>query len=190
MIKLIIIRNTEAPSNVKYIVGGRCNESLTTNGITQALQLKEQLKHIDYDLIFTSPVRRAIETTRIINYKQLPIKLDERITERDPGKLLLKDRNLVNKSEWNSLKYLKTKDGSETLLSLIKRVKAFIDYLKKNYNNKTIIIVTHNSISRAFWLLNSDKTKSLEEINTYYQNSNTIQIYENYKCRNEVDFYG
>ena len=88
------------------------------------------------------------------------------------------------------MKYLKTKDGSETLLSLIKRVKAFIDYFKKNYNNRTIIIVTHNSISRAFWLLNSDKTKSLEEINTYYQNSNTIQIYENYKCRNEVDFYG
>ena len=51
MIKLIIIRNTEALSNVKYIVGGRCNESLTTNGITQALQLKEQLKHQKHVLL-------------------------------------------------------------------------------------------------------------------------------------------
>ena len=188
--KLIVIRNTEAPSNVNYVVGGRSNESLTKKGVIQAKALRKKLEKINYDVIITSPVNRAVETANIVNYKNIPLIKDERITERDSGDLLLKDRNLVNKSEWNSLKYLKTKDGSETLLSLIKRVKAFIDYLKKNYNNKTIIIVTHNSISRAFWLLNSDKTKSLEEINTYYQNSNTIQIYENYKCRNEVDFYG
>jgi probable phosphoglycerate mutase len=178
---LIIIRNTEAPSNVHFVVGGRCNESLTEKGVKQAEELAKQLKtNINYDVIFSSPVNRALETANIINHKGLPIQVDERITERDPGNLLLKSRDLVNKSEWNSLDMLKTKDGSETLLSLLTRVKAFIEDLKKKYPDKTIVVVTHNSISRAFWLLNSIEKKSIEEINFYYQSSEKIQIYEDY----------
>ena len=178
---LIIIRNTEAPSNANFVVGGRCNESLTEKGVRQAQELAKQLKaNINYDVIFSSPVNRALETANIINYKGIPVIVDERITERDPGNLLLKSRDLVNKSEWNSLDTLRTKDGSETLLSLIQRVKSFIEDLKKNYSDKNIVIVTHNSISRVFWLLNSIKPKSIDEINFYYQNSEKMQIYEDY----------
>lgn len=178
---LIIIRNTEAPSNTNFVVGGRCNESLTEKGVRQAQELAKQLKsNINYDVIFSSPVNRALETANIINYKKLPIIVDERITERDPGNLLLKSRDLVNKSEWNSLKMLRTKDGTETLLSLIRRVKSFIEDLKKMYPDKNIVIVTHNSISRAFWLLSSIEQRSIEEINFYHQNSIDMQIYEDY----------
>ena len=58
--------------------------------------------------------------------------------------------------------------------------KSFIEDLKKNYSDKNIVIVTHNSISRAFWLLNSVEPKSIEEINFYYQSSEKMQIYEDY----------
>ena len=100
---LIVIRNTEAPSNVNYVVGGRSEESLTERGIMQAKELRKKLEQMNYDVIITSPVNRAVETAKIINYKNIPIIKDERITERDSGDLLLKDRNLVNKSEWNSV---------------------------------------------------------------------------------------
>ena len=181
IMNLIIIRNTETMSNVQYIVGGRSNENLTERGIKQAKNLKINLQAIDYDLIYSSPVNRAIETANIINYKKLPIIIDERISERDPGNLLHTSRNRLDKSIWYDLKHLRTEDGSETLLSLINRTRAFIKELQRKYNDKTIVIVTHNSISRVFWMLNCKEKKSLEEIYTYYQSSDSIQVYENYK---------
>ena len=176
---IIVIRNTEAPSNVKYVVGGRCDEKLTQKGINQAKQLRKELKNIDYDIIISSPVNRAVETAEIINYKQLPLVQDDRITERDPGNLVLKDRNLVNKSDWNSLDKLKAKDSAETLLSLLNRTKDFLNDMKTKYKNKNILLVTHNSISRAIWILVDKKDKSKEEINSYYHRSEDIKIYRN-----------
>ena len=178
--KLIVIRNTEAPSNVNYVVGGRSNESLTKKGVIQAKALRKKLEKINYDVIITSPVNRAVETANIVNYKNIPLIKDERITERDSGDLLLKDRNLVNKTEWNSMEKLRTDDGAETLLSLINRANAFIEEIRKKYENKTVLIVTHNSISRALWMIKNGKGKNKEEINMYYHNSEDITIYNNY----------
>ena len=183
--KLIVIRHTEVPSNLNHIISGSSDESLTPNGIIQANKLRSDLQRIDYDVIFSSPVNRAMETAQIINYKNLPIVEDERIRDRDPGNLLLKSRDLVNKSECNRLDILRTKDGTETLLSLIRRVKLFIEDLKKNYSDKTIVIVTHNSISRVFWLLNNIEKKSIKEINSYYHSTGEMQIYEDFIERGE-----
>ena len=178
--KLIVIRNTEAPSNVNYVVGGRSNESLTKKGVIQAKALRKKLEKINYDVIITSPVNRAVETANIVNYKNIPLIKDERITERDSGDLLLKDRNLVNKTELNSMEKLRTDDGAETLLSLINRANDFIEEIRKKYENKTVLIVTHNSISRALWMIKNGKEKNKEEINMYYHNSEDITIYNNY----------
>ena len=176
---IIVIRNTEAQSNVNYVVGGRCDEKLTQKGINQAKKLREKLKNIDYDIIISSPVNRAVETAEIINYKQLPLVQDDRITERDPGSFVLKDRNLVNKSDWNSLDKLKTKDNVETLLSLLDRTEEFLNDMKTKYKNKNILLVTHNSISRAIWILIDKKEKSKEEINAYYHRFEELKIYRN-----------
>ena len=177
---LIVIRNTEAPSNVNYVVGGRSDESLTKKGIFQAKALRKKLEKINYDVIITSPVNRAVETANIVNYKNIPIIKDERITERDSGDLLLKDRNLVNKTEWNSMKKLRTDDNAETLLALVKRTNDFVEEIRKKYENKIVLIVTHNSISRALWMIKNGKGKNKEEINMYYHNSENIIIYNNY----------
>jgi len=177
---LIVIRNTEAPSNVNYIVGGRSEESLTERGIMQAKELRKKLEQMNYDVIITSPVNRAVETAKIINYKNISIIKDERITERDSGDLLLKDRNLVNKTEWNSMKKLRTKDNAETLLALVNRTNEFIEEIRKKYKNETVLIVTHNSICRALWMIKNEKEKSKEEINSFYHNSEDIKVYNYY----------
>ena len=177
---LIVIRNTEAPSNVNYVVGGRSDESLTKKGIFQAKALRKKLEKINYDVIITSPVNRAVETANIVNYKNIPIIKDERITERDSGDLLLKDRNLVNKTEWNSMKKLRTDDDAETLLALVNRTNDFVEEIRKKYENKIVLIVTHNSISRALWMIKNGKGKNKEEININNNNSEDITIYNNY----------
>ena len=45
---LIVIRNTEAPSNVNYVVGGRSDESLTKKGIFQANELRKKQEKMNY----------------------------------------------------------------------------------------------------------------------------------------------
>ena len=93
---------------------------------------------------------------------------------------MLKDRNLVNKTEWNSMEKLRTVDAAETLLALINRTNNFIEEIRKKYENKTVLIVTHNSICRALWMIKNGKGKNKEEINMYYHNSENIIIYNNY----------
>lgn len=176
--KLIVIRNTEAPSNANYVVGGRCNESLTNDGISQANKLKEELKKYDYDLIFSSPVNRAIETAKIVNYKNLEICLDERITERDTGDMTLKSRHLIDKAKWCDMEHERTDDNVETLLSIYNRTKIFIQELEKNFKDETVVIVTHNSVSRAIWMIKNESKISKERLYAYYQDSEDIIVYE------------
>ena len=56
----------------------------------------------------------------------------------------------------------------------------FVEEIRKKYEDKTVLIVTHNSISRALWMIKNGKGKNKEEINMYYHNSENIIIYNNY----------
>lgn len=101
--EIYVVRHGRVPSNDKKIVGGRTNEELTEVGIKQAEYVKDKLKDISFDAIFSSNVKRAVQTAEIINIYGLDICLDERLAERDPGLMLGRSRKDIDKAMWNSL---------------------------------------------------------------------------------------
>ena len=82
---IYIVRHGQTDYNVIGRYGGRIDVPLNEEGIKQAHELKEMLKNIKFDLVFSSPLKRAIKTAEIISDNE--IILDKRIIERDNGEL-------------------------------------------------------------------------------------------------------
>ena len=148
--KLYIVRHGQTEANVKHLFNGRNQRDLTDFGVKQAKTLASQMKKLNIDLIFCSPLKRTIHTANILNVNDVEIIIDDRLIERDFGSFTLKSADLIkDKSKLYSLEENEIKEF-ESYKSIYKRVSSFIEELKKNYYEKNILIVTHGDIVVAF----------------------------------------
>ena len=173
--KIYVVRHGEVPSNVNKVISGYNDEELTEKGINEAKRIKEQIKDIKFDAVFSSPVLRAKQTANIIA-PNCEIIYDDRLQERNPGNMIGHKRNEIDKSEWNSLDKEVTIYNSESLLSGIKRTKSFINDIEKQYTDKTILIVTHMFICKSIWMIENGIT-AVNKANEFFQNNDEIKIY-------------
>ena len=174
--EIYVVRHGRVPSNDRKIIGGRGDEELTEVGIKQAESIRNKLQDVNFDVIFSSNVRRAVQTAEIINSNGLDILLDERLAEREPGNLLGKSRQDIEKAIWNSLTLDRTPEGAETLKAGVIRTKAFLDEIHSKYQGKKVLIVTHNFICKCIWMLENNIT-DLEQINAFFQENDEIKKY-------------
>ena len=150
IMKVYLVRHGQCESNVI----GRYNfvdEDINETGIKQAEDLREKIKYINYDIVISSPLVRALHTAEIINANNKEIITDERLVERKHGSLEGKSVDVTDREEyWNY--YTDVKYGTEERIpDLCNRVKDFLDELKtKNY--KSVLIVAHSGVSKAFYV--------------------------------------
>ena len=148
--KIYLVRHGQCESNVI----GRYNfidEDINENGIKKAEELREKIKEINYDIVISSPLIRAIHTAEIINANNKEIITDERLEERKLGSLEGKMLDVTDREEyWNY--YTDVKYGTvERIPDLCNRVKEFLDELKtKDY--ESVLIVAHSGVSKAFYV--------------------------------------
>ena len=111
--------------------------------------LRDKIKNLDYDIIISSPLKRAQHTANIININNKKIIIDNRLKERDPGSLSGQPLGIINREEyWNYYSTIKY-GTSENIQLFFKRIYDFLDDLKfKKYNK--VLIVAHNGVSKAF----------------------------------------
>ena len=145
--KIYLVRHGQVPHNALHQYNTK-DEDLTEVGIKQALEVKEKIKNIDFDIIYSSPLIRAKHTAEIIA-KNREIFYDDRIKERSCGSLSGQPLEVTNREEyWNY--YTTIQYGtSENIQEFFKRVYNFLDELKtKDY--KSVLIVAHSGVSKAF----------------------------------------
>lgn len=86
MIQLYITRHGQTEENLRRILQGQMPGHLTQEGIHQAEELRERLKDIPFDCIFTSDLKRAKDSALIIALPhQCPIIEEPLLRERDFG---------------------------------------------------------------------------------------------------------
>lgn len=147
--KIYLVRHGQCESNVL----GRynfVNEDINEVGIKQAEDLREKIRDIDYDIVISSPLLRAMHTAEIINAKNKEIITDDRLVERKHGSLEGKSVDVTDREEyWNY--FTNVRYGTEERIpDLFARVKEFLDELKgKDY--KSVLLVAHSGISKAFY---------------------------------------
>ena len=85
--EIYLVRHGETDWNNDGRFQGHVNIPLNEKGKIQAQEAYEKLKAINFDLIYSSDLERAAETARIINaHREIPIRYDQRLRERDAGK--------------------------------------------------------------------------------------------------------
>ena len=63
---IYIIRHGQTELNITNVLQGRSNHPLNETGIRQAEEAAERLKDISFDVVYSSPLIRAVRTAEII----------------------------------------------------------------------------------------------------------------------------
>lgn len=154
--RLFIARHGKTVWNEKKRTQGRVYNRLSNQGKIFSNEVAQKLKDIEFDYIFSSPLLRAVQTANIINkYHNKKIIKDERLTDIDQGVFTGRYFESLTDEE---LKIKKSKDknyGMESHKEMYDRVKSFFDFLKLNYPDSTILVVTHSGNASFLEMLTS-----------------------------------
>lgn len=150
--KLYITRHGQTDWNRDEKIQGKTDIELNDNGRKQAQTVADQLKDTTIDMIFSSPLTRAVQTAQIINQThQLSIRLDDRLAERGFGDF--EGTGTVDFDFcgfWN-----RDKESSftscESTTAFFARVYDFIDECRLQYPDQTILVVAHGGVSLPFY---------------------------------------
>lgn len=158
--RLYLIRHGETDWNTVKRLQGATDIPLNEKGEALARVTRDGMKEIPFDVIFTSPLKRAYRTAEIVRGdRDIPLIEDERIREICFGDY----EGLVSKLEGYSIpdpdfKFFFTKTdkyqtppNGESVASLLKRTGNFLEELKnrEDLQDKTILISSHGAAVRA-----------------------------------------
>lgn len=140
--KLILTRHGETEENIKGIIQGHMPGKLSENGIQQAKKLAERLKNEKIDAIYSSDLKRAVDTAKEIAkyHPNTSLILTEKLRERNHGSLTGKNKSDI---DWDNY----VPDG-ETPENMYKRINEILDTAFLKYKKGVVVFVAHGAISR------------------------------------------
>lgn len=138
---IYLVRHGQTDWNLEGKYQGQTDIELNQAGIKQAEKLMDELKDISFDVVFSSPLKRAYKTATIIHHGV--VVADERLMERCNGELEGKKKNneVVDFTDPNETRF-----GIESLTLFRKRISEFWDEILKKYCGKNILVVTHAGV--------------------------------------------
>lgn len=159
---LYILRHGQTDYNLMGKFQGQVDILLNEEGINQAKETAKELSTIQFNKVFSSPLKRAIQTAEFATKAEIII--DNRIIERSFG--LLEGKESVTDYEEKIEEY-----QIETIENLKQRVYSFLDeILQKYYYCDNILIATHACVARMIECYFT--RKSDEEVQRYYELGN------------------
>lgn len=149
--KVYIVRHGETVENANNCLVGRRNSDLTKNGVEQAKEVAKYFNDKKIDLIISSPLNRCKTTAEIISRGNIPIQYTEKLLGRDHGEFTGMPRESINFDEyWNYNKDIQY-EKAESVKTLYNRVVSVIEELQEEYQDKSIIVVTHSGVIRILY---------------------------------------
>ena len=158
--KIYLIRHGETDQNKRKCLQGRTDIDLNEYGRELARKTAEGMKEIDFDIIFSSPLKRARETAEIIRRgRNIPIVMEERIQEISFGEyeglcygkehFSIPDEEFLN--FFDKPQYYRIPPGGESLEEVIARTGEFLRELiaHNEYQDKTVLLSTHGCALKA-----------------------------------------
>lgn len=150
-----IVRHVESIGNIKKFLQGQLDLDITEKGESQLDLISKVFNNIDFDIIFSSNLKRARLTAESINKnKNKDIVFDERLLEinitdwqgrtfNEIGELYPNEFYIWQNSPWEF-----KLNESESMIDVYNRTKDFCDFLINNYKNKNVVLVSHGCTIR------------------------------------------
>lgn len=142
--------------NEAHISSGWSDADLSEKGIQQSEKLTEQTKYMNFDVVFTSDLKRAMHSAQITwgdKYQMIP---DKRLRECNYGDYNSKPSSLVEPMQEKHISELMPNGESYEMIQ--ERVSDFLNFLKQNYDGKHVAIVAHKGPQLAVEVITKGMT--------------------------------
>ena len=152
--RLILVRHGETDSNKASLALGRDDVELNETGRWQAQRLAEALQGQPVAAIYSSPLRRALDTARAIAERHhLTVQVDDGLIEMDIGEMEgltfqeVRDRYPQFLQLWlGGRAAYEPMPGGERLVDVQERAWQALERICGNWTQETVMAVTHNFV--------------------------------------------
>lgn len=156
VVKITYFVHGTTTDNEKGVSSGWYDVKLSKLGIQQSIELKDKIKNKHFEVVFCSDLKRAVESAKLTFDKSVKIIKDKRLRECNYGKFNAKPSHIVEPMQEQNI--TKKFPAGESYEDVKKRVKSFLDFLKKEYNEESVAIVAHKAPQLALDVLLKGKT--------------------------------
>jgi broad specificity phosphatase PhoE len=137
--------------NEQGISSGWYDVNLSEKGIQQAKELKDKLKGKHFDAVFCSDLVRAVHSAELAFGGEVEIIQDGRLRECSYGEFNAKPSAIVEPMQ--ELNITDRFPGGESYEDVKKRISDFVDFLKADFDGKSVAIVAHKAPQLALDVL-------------------------------------
>lgn len=154
MLEILLIRHGQTDWNRDRRIMGRLPVPLNAAGRREVEQLSHVLRDVEIDAIYTSPLKRAVETAgRLLGRRGGRVILAPDVAEIDYGQWVGKTFDEVRHEE-NYLVYHTRPSrakapGGERMIQVYRRTGRFIERLRKKHREGRVVVVSHADVIKA-----------------------------------------
>jgi len=193
MTTIYLIRHAQSVGNIEKRLAGRTDYLLTDEGCNQVKKLTERLKNIKFDVAYSSPMVRAIDTIKpLAKLSDLSINIDDMLSEMDFGiydgfkwdEVNEIDLSISNRrKETNEISGIQNQETTEEV-----RNRMYNEILKiANANKgKTILVASHGVAIEAFLRKITGEPFSVKK-QEYSQKNTSINIIQYDEVENKFE---
>lgn len=130
--------------NEAKLASGWNDIDLSEAGVEQTHQPVKRSKERGIQVIFTSDLQRAVKTgVPTAKELRIPLYVDERLRECNYGELSQKPKERVDEQKVQRI--TEPFPEGESYEDCMKRMGEFLDYLKQNFDGKTVMVIGHRA---------------------------------------------
>ncbi|MFH1430111.1 MAG: histidine phosphatase family protein [Candidatus Uhrbacteria bacterium] len=155
-VKITYFVHGTTTDNEKDISSGWFDVELSELGVCRAHELKEQIKDRQFDVVFCSDLKRAVDSANIAFEGMAPIIVDARLRECNYGEYNAQASHIVEPMQEGAI--TERFPGGESYEDVKARIGDFLDFLKHSYDGKQVALVAHKAPQLALDVLLGGKT--------------------------------
>jgi len=183
--ELILVRHGQTAYNAEFRFQGRIDIPLNETGQLQGARVKHILesKRIQFEVIFSSPLKRAVDTAHIIAHENSKVFVDGRLIEIDLGefdgrleKSIANELGTAKYKEWREQNFLVPAPSGESLQDVMQRVQGFLAQLSQSKHQGNVVIVAHQGVLMALKACISEDVDH-NSLKQFKQANNEIDIW-------------
>jgi valyl-tRNA synthetase len=193
---ILFLRHGQTDWNLKSIMQGLQETEINETGRKQAESKIEIVKDFNPDIIISSPLKRTVDTAKIISNGEFEVITDKRIIERSYGDIEGLHISEIQKKypdaesftkEGGGVPYLIKAPGVETYKKVFERTEDFLKDIVKKYKGKRVVIMSHTDpLDMMEAIIEGIKWK--DAIGTWHDNGRAVKTFIEEK-KNELIFH-
>ena len=151
--QLYLIRHGQTDWNLRAALQGRTDIPLNETGRRQAMEARQRLAGVRFDGVYSSPLRRAMDTARLVSgWPEEKICADQRLTEIAFGPYEGKDAHTLGPAFapfFADPAAYRPPEGGESLQSALERTADFLAFAARQHPGQTLLVAGHGAALHA-----------------------------------------